>query len=94
MRCDLANPLLVEYADGELHPEQHADIADHLDSCDTCQADYASITQWQSMAKNWHQEQPPAWQPPKLANDSMTSFFDNFRQWFPTFASAAALVRK
>ncbi len=45
------------------------------------------------MANNWHDEIPPAWEIPKLDRPSyLEQFADSFRQWFPTFASATALV--
>lgn len=93
MHCEIANPQLTEYAEGMLSAADHAGVEAHLNSCEQCQQDYAAIVEWRTMAGNWHDEVPPAWEIPKLDRPSyLVQFADSFRQWFPTFASATALV--
>ncbi len=89
MRCEEANPLLVEYAERELPPGRLLEIEEHMTDCERCQADFAAITEWRTMSASWHDETPPAWQPIKMPG---RDYLDSFRQWFPTFASAAALA--
>ena len=89
MLCEHANPFLVEYAERELPPGRLLEIEEHLTDCERCQADLAAITEWRTMAANWHDEMPPAWQPVKMPG---RDYLESFRQWFPTFASAAALA--
>lgn len=93
MHCDQANALLIEYAEGTLSPADHAAVEACLATCEKCQADYEAIVQWRTMANNWHDEQPPAWNAPALARPSyLEQTLDGFRQWFPSLASATALV--
>ena len=89
MQCEQANPLLVEHAAGELSSRLHQQIEAHLHDCETCQVDYAAIGEWSSLAKGWHDERAPTWQPPAMPG---RAYFELFRQWFPSFASAAALA--
>ena len=94
MHCDQANAQLVEYASDELAPSLNLEIEQHVAGCDTCQADLSAITAMQRMANNWHDEAPPAWTPQAIPNQrpGLGDLLDNFRLWFPTFASATALV--
>lgn len=89
MLCEHANPQLIEFADRELSSDIQLQVEQHLGSCDVCQADYAAITQWRTMASTWHDEIVPAWQPVRLPGRDL---FENFRLWFPTAASTAALA--
>ena len=89
MLCEHANPLLVEYAERELPPGELLEVEEHLAGCGKCQTDFAAIAEWRNMASAWHDETPPAWQPVKMPG---TDYLESFRQWFPTFASAAALA--
>ena len=97
MLCEQANAQLVEYASNELTPSLNLQIEQHITGCDTCQADLSSITAMQRMAQNWHDEIPPAWVPQDIPGNrpgfgGFGELMDNFRLWFPTFASATALV--
>ena len=93
MLCEEANSQLVEYAEGALTATVHQAVEDHLHGCEPCQSDSSAITSLQSMAINWHDEQPPAWQLPEIDHTNpITEWLDGFRNWFPTFASATALV--
>lgn len=91
MLCEDANLNLVDYAEGSLDTELLGDLQSHLETCATCQADYAAIHEWQSMAQNWHDEIPKGWQIPKIESQR-PDVWEGLRQWFPTFASATALV--
>ena len=89
MLCEHANPQLIEYADRELSSDVLIEVERHLGSCEICQADYAAITQWRTMANNWHDEIVPTWKPLRMPGRDL---FENFRLWFPTAASTAALA--
>ncbi|MEM7099533.1 MAG: hypothetical protein AAF541_14810 [Pseudomonadota bacterium] len=94
MRCEEANALLVEYASDELSPELKLEVEASISGCDKCQADLEAIVSMQRMATTWHEETPPAWSPQPVTSGKpvLGDFLDNFRLWFPTFASATALV--
>lgn len=93
MHCEDANHLLVEYAEGTLPHAVHERMEAHITECANCQSDYTAISDLRTMASNWHDEVPPAWAPPGLDRPNhLEQFLQGFRQWFPTFASAAALV--
>src|SRR5690242_18493749 len=40
MSCTLANDMLSAYVDGELAPQQSAEVAEHLTSCARCAQEY------------------------------------------------------
>jgi hypothetical protein len=89
MLCEHANPQLVDFAAQELSSAIHAEVEQHLVSCETCQSDYAAIVEWRTMASNWHDEVVPDWKPMAVPGRDL---FENFRQWFPTAISTAALA--
>jgi putative zinc finger protein len=89
MLCEHANPLLIEYATGELPAEEQQRVAAHLTDCAACQAEYAAVEHWQSMANNWQDEVVPQWHPAPMPKKD---WYENFRVWFPTAASTAALA--
>ena len=91
MLCEHANLILIDYAEGTLDEPTRSQVAEHLEGCPVCQADFAAIHEWRTMAANWHDEVPPPYQPPALDRHG-PDFWEGLRQWFPTFASAAALV--
>ncbi len=94
MRCEEVSELLIEYAEGTLPPDVAAQVEAALPGCDQCQEDLAAIMEFRTMASSWHDEVPPAWKIPEVSNQSagIGDFLEGFRQWFPTFASATALV--
>ena len=93
MTEEKAQSLLVEYAEGSLPSDLHQAVEEQLQRSEELQAEYEAITNLQSMAINWHEEQPPAWKIPEIEHTNpMTEWLDGFRNWFPTFASATALV--
>lgn len=90
MLCEHANPLLIDYAQKSLNDSLSVEIETHLETCADCQSDLQAISMLSNMAENWHDETVPAWQPVPVT--SHHSWLDNFRLWFPTAASAAALA--
>ena len=89
MLCEQANPQLIEYAERTLPHEVHSEVEAHLDTCETCQADFEAISQWRNMAGNWHDELVPNWKPAAMPGRDL---FESLRLWFPTAASTAALA--
>ncbi len=100
MHCETANAQLVEYASGELSPVTRVDVEQHVSGCATCQADLAAIQTLQGMAESWQDEALPPHPAGRHSAAALTprqqahgpGWLDQFRIWFPTFASAAALV--
>ncbi len=89
MRCDQSQTLLFDYADDRLADQVRMEVGDHLETCSDCRSDYQGILDLQAQASVWHELPVPKWQPPGIPG---RSFFDNFHQWFPSLASAAALL--
>ena len=89
MHCEHVQSLLFEYADGLLAQDTRGEVSEHLTTCPHCSADYASILEMESQARVWHDLPAPAWQVPKIPS---RLDFSQFTQWFPSLASAAALV--
>ena len=59
---------------------------------DLSDEDVEGIRQWQNMAKVWHDEVVPPWNPPRVGDSRPLFSVLNFQLWFPTLASTAALV--
>ncbi len=89
MRCEQARAQLFEYADDSLPDAQRAAIAEHLEGCAGCRADYEGIVDLTLKAAVWHDVPAPRWQPPRVGTGVSLAAF---QQWFPTLASAAALI--
>lgn len=89
MRCDQTQTLLFDYVDDRLADQVRMEVGDHLETCSNCQSDYQGILDLQAQANVWHDLPVPKWQPPAIPGRSL---FDNFQQWFPSLASAAALL--
>jgi hypothetical protein len=79
---------LFEYADGVLDGAAARAIRKRLETDPELAADLAAIADMRMRAQVWHDEQPPAWQPPRIASRRWPAI----TQWFPTVASAAALL--
>lgn len=93
MRSEEARQLLMEYAEGTLPPAEHAQVEAAINADPQLQSDLSAIGELRMMANNWHDEVPRAWSIPTLDRPShLEQFANGFRQWFPTFASSAALV--
>ena len=89
MHCEHVQSLLFEYADLQLAQETRDEVGEHLTTCQQCSEDYASILEMKSQAQVWHDLPAPSWQVPKIAS---RLDFSLFIQWFPSLASASALV--
>ena len=95
MQCELANTKLVEFVNQELTPEISLEVEAHVASCEACQADYETICAFSNMAATWQDEEPRPWTPPAVQGsgaNGIQEWMDSLRNWFPTFASATALV--
>ena len=94
MLCEQANPLLIEYAEKSLSTDVHAQVEAHINTCAVCQTDMDAITQWRTMANNWHDEVVPSWKPAPVTGGAHggRDVFEAIRVWFPTAASTAALA--
>ena len=89
---DRYRALLFEYADGELDGATHRAITDRLEQDEELAAEYAAIMDLKQRAEVWHDVAVPAWEPPAMPARSYSFDLSGFRDWFPTVASAAALV--
>ncbi len=89
MRCDQTQTLLFDYVDDRLADQVRMEVGDHLETCSDCHSDYQGILDLQAQANVWHELPVPKWQPPAIPARSL---FGNFQQWFPSLASAAALL--
>ncbi len=89
MQCEETRALLFDYADDRLPEQTRAAVGEHLDTCTICQVDYQGVVDLARQAEVWHDVPAPRWQPPTVARPLDWS---GFRQWFPSLASAAALV--
>jgi anti-sigma factor RsiW len=58
MRCDQVEKLLIEFADGELNAGEHAAVSDHLQSCDACAAELASLERMKLLLRDDGYEEP------------------------------------
>ena len=97
LNCSDVETLMVEYLDGSLDQNLHQQMTEQIDSCANCQQTLADISEMratvESWSTNWHDETPPAWEVPQSeVSNPLEPFLEGFRQWFPTFASATALV--
>ena len=96
MLCEQSQTLLFEFSSGELDAALYAEVSDHIDGCESCQSELAEVRESGAhltfLAANWRDETPRAWSPPQMGKPAGNDFLDNLRLWFPTFASALALV--
>ncbi len=99
MHCNTAQALLLEYVAGELSPPQQIDLEQHLSGCDQCRAELATVTALHTnaatLAADWMDETiPPHLQARQALQTTRPkkSWDEYFRLWFPSFASATALV--
>jgi len=89
MRCEEARSSLFDFADGMLSAAQRDQLTEHLDSCPDCARDYEAISDLALQASVWHELPAPRWQPPRVGSPLNLAAF---QQWFPSLASAAALI--
>lgn len=89
MQCEDARASLFEYADGSLSAAERERMTAHLEQCPSCAGDFEVITDLARQASVWHDEPVPDWRPPRVAPPAHLT---GFRQWFPSLASALALI--
>jgi hypothetical protein len=89
MRCEDARTQLFDYVDDTLDGYESAKLADHLESCTSCRSDFEAINDLALQATVWHDLAAPRWQPPRVTRQFN---FGGFLQWFPSLASALALI--
>ncbi len=90
MECNDIRDSLVDYVEDQLPEQQRQRISAHLETCESCQHDYQSAFTLARYAEIWHDEAPPVWQAPRIGGQRQT--MAGFFRWFPTMASAAALM--
>ena len=56
MKCEVCSELLEEYLDGELEPQAHAQLAEHLIECAGCSASFAALTAEQELFARYDRE--------------------------------------
>jgi hypothetical protein len=61
MKCEVCSELLEEYLDGELEPQAHAHVGEHLIECADCSASFAGLTAEQELFARYDRalEVPP-----------------------------------
>lgn len=89
MRCEQARAHLFEHADEALPEHLRSAVSAHLEGCPVCREDYESIVELTLRASVWHDVPAPRWQPPVVG---ARLGLESFRQWFPSVASALALL--
>ncbi|MDH3644532.1 MAG: zf-HC2 domain-containing protein [Gammaproteobacteria bacterium] len=89
MHCDQAETLMFDYVEDRLSHDMRMRVGDHLEGCASCQGLHNGILDMQAQARVWHDVAPPPWQLPRVH-----SRFDlsGMAQWFPSLASAVALI--
>ena len=56
MKCEVCSELLEEYLDGELEPQAHAQVGEHLIECAECSASFAALTAEQQLFARYDRE--------------------------------------
>lgn len=85
--------LLFDYVDDVLDLETRRAVSERLEASAELQADYALILDAQNRAQVWHEIPAPYWNPPRIVSQTRWRWENlNLLQWFPTAASATALL--
>ena len=85
--------LLFDYVDDVLDLETRRAVSERLEASAELQADYALILDAQNRAQVWHEIPAPYWNPPRIVSQTRWVWENlNLLQWFPTAASATALL--
>ena len=85
--------LLFDYVDDVLDFETRRTVSERLEASAELQADYELILDMRTRAKVWHDVPAPSWNPPRIVSRFRWHWENlNFQQWFPTAASATALL--
>ena len=87
---DRYRSLLFDYADGLLDSATRRAVDERLEKDEELAADLAAIMDLRHQAEVWHPVAVPHWQPPTMQRHNLA--LDALRDWFPTVASAVALV--
>jgi len=89
MRCEEVRLRLFDYTDGALAGRERSAVSEHLETCAVCRRDHEDILALERAREVWHDVPAPRWRPP-LAPRRLD--LSPFQQWFPSLASALALV--
>jgi len=97
MHCDRARDALLERLDRPLDTAAATALEAHLDGCADCRELATGIADLETQARVWHELPPPPWNPAAgLVADASASpgrgWHAVITTWFPTLASAAALL--
>lgn len=85
--------LLFDYVDDVLDFETRRTVSERLEASAELHADYELILDMRTRAKVWHDVPAPSWNPPRIVSRLAWHWESlNFQQWFPTAASATALL--
>lgn len=85
--------LLFDYVDDVLDLETRRAVSERLEASAELQADYALILDAHNRAQVWHEIPAPHWNPPRIVSQTRWPWESlNLLQWFPTAASATALL--
>ena len=98
MHCDRARDALLERLDRPLDEAAALELETHLQGCGECRAVAADLVALEAQARVWHELTPPRWNPVldpgtrPTGGPAPAGWRAPFAAWFPTLASAAALV--
>lgn len=97
MHCESARDALLERLDRPLDGPGTRALEAHLEGCGDCRALAADLADLGAQARVWHELSPPPWNPAAgLPVEGPAAAGDDWRAavatWFPTLASAAALL--
>jgi hypothetical protein len=81
--------MLFDYQDRTLTERAQTQLNDHLEHCAECRSDLESLNDLSLQAEVWHDLPAPPWQAPGVRG---TFSWDGLQQWFPSLASALALI--
>jgi hypothetical protein len=94
MKCEVCSELLEEYLDGELEPQVHAQIGEHLIECADCSASFAALTAEQELFARYDRELevPPFLWTRVAAHTVAENNSPKVRGWAAIFARPLASV--
>lgn len=96
MHCESARDALLERLDRPLDGPGTRALETHLEDCGECRALAAELADLGAQARVWHELSPPPWNPTAgLQADTPAppaAWYAVVTTWFPTLASAAALL--
>jgi hypothetical protein len=96
MHCENARDALLERLDRPLDGPGTRALETHLEDCGECRALATDLADLGAQARVWHELTPPPWNPTAgLQADPPAppaAWYATVTTWFPTLASAAALL--